>query len=95
MTLHPRAPMPWCSGYPDGGPFVANPARIREVIELKGADIYRPTTVIRDVYTIRGRVGQGDTGGPQIDRSGRVLGMNLAAAVDDPETGFVLTAGQI
>ena len=78
-------------GYPGGGPFVAHPARVREVIELNGPDIYRTTTVRREVYTIRGEVGQGDSGGPLIDRSGRVLGMNFGAAVDDPETGFVLT----
>ena len=54
-------------GYPDGGPFVANPARVREVIELNGPDIYRTTTVTREVYTIRGKVGQGDSGGP-LDR---------------------------
>ena len=82
-------------GYPDGGPFVGNPARIREVIELNGPDIYQRRPLTREVYTIRGRVGRGDSGGPLIDRSGRVLGMNFGAAVDDPETGFVLTAGQV
>jgi len=82
-------------GYPGGGPFVANPARIREVIELTGPDIYRSTSVRREVYTIRGTVVQGDSGGPLIDREGRILGMNFGAAVDDPETGFVLTTKQV
>jgi S1-C subfamily serine protease len=82
-------------GYPGGGPFVAHPARVREVLELNGPDIYRTTTVRREVYTIRGEVGQGDSGGPLIDREGRVLGMNFGAAVDDPETGFVLTTNQV
>ena len=38
-------------GYPGGGDFVATPARVREIIELKGPDIYRTTTVTREVYT--------------------------------------------
>lgn len=82
-------------GFPGGGAFVATPARIREVIELNGPDIYRTTTVTREVYTIRGTVRQGDSGGPLIDLDGRVLGVVFGAAVDDPETGFVLTAQEV
>ena len=82
-------------GYPGGGPFVANPARIREVIELSGPDIYDSTTVRREVYTIRGTVGQGDSGGPLIDLDGRVLGMSFGSAINDSETGFVLTTKQV
>lgn len=82
-------------GYPGGGAFAANPARVREIIELNGPDIYKSTTVSREVYTIRGRVGQGDSGGPLIDLSGRVLGMTFGAAANDPETGFALTAAEV
>ncbi|EKF24232.1 trypsin family protein [Mycolicibacterium hassiacum DSM 44199] len=82
-------------GYPGGGPLVATPARIREIIELRGPDIYNTTTVKREVYVIRGHVRQGDSGGPLIDLNNRVLGISFGAAVDDPETGFVLTARQI
>jgi S1-C subfamily serine protease len=82
-------------GYPGGGDFVATPARIREVIELNGPDIYRTTTVSRQVYTIRGIVRQGDSGGPLLDLNGQVLGVVFGAAVDDPQTGFVLTAQQV
>ena len=82
-------------GYPGGGPFVATPARIRDIIQLNGPDIYRTTTVKREVYTIRGTVRQGDSGGPMIDLSGNVLGVVFGAAVDDPDTGFVLTANEV
>ncbi|BBY91040.1 hypothetical protein MGALJ_07090 [Mycobacterium gallinarum] len=79
-------------GYPGGGPFVAYPARVREVVEIKVSDLYRVLALSREVYAIRGRVGHGDSGGPLIDRDGRVLGMTFGAAVHDPEIGFVLTA---
>jgi S1-C subfamily serine protease len=82
-------------GYPGGGDFVATPARVREIIELNGPDIYRTTTVTREVYTIRGSVRQGNSGGPMIDREGRVLGVVFGAAVDDADTGFVLTANEV
>ncbi|MDT5011157.1 MAG: hypothetical protein QOH57_2774 [Mycobacterium sp.] len=82
-------------GYPGGGSFMATPARIRQVIQLNGPDIYRTTTVNREVYMIRGTVRQGDSGGPLVDRDGHVLGVVFGAAVDDPETGFVLTAKEV
>jgi S1-C subfamily serine protease len=82
-------------GYPGGGPFVAYPARVREVIDFKGPDLYHALMIRREVYTIRGMVRSGDSGGPLIDRTGRVLGMNFAAAAHDPEVGFVLTSKQI
>ncbi len=82
-------------GYPGGGDFAATPGRIREVIELNGPDIYRTTTVTREVYTIRGSVRQGNSGGPLINRAGQVLGVIFGAAVDDNDTGFVLTANEV
>ncbi len=82
-------------GYPGGGDFVATPARVRETIELNGPDIYRNATVTREVYTIRGSVRQGNSGGPMIDSNGQVLGVVFGAAVDDADTGFVLTAKEV
>jgi hypothetical protein len=83
-------------GYPGGGNFTATPARIRETIKLSGPDIYRdPAPVTRDVYTIRANVEQGNSGGPLIDLNGHVLGVVFGAAVDDADTGFVLTADEV
>lgn len=82
-------------GYPGGGGFVATPARIREVIELNGPDIYRDATVTRQVYTIRATVEQGNSGGPLVDVNGQVLGVVFGAAVDENDTGFVLTAQEV
>lgn len=82
-------------GYPGGGGFVATPARVREIIELSGPDIYRDATVNREVYTIRATVEQGNSGGPLIDLNGKVLGVVFGAAVDNNDTGFVLTAKEV
>ncbi len=82
-------------GYPGGGDFVATPARVREIIELSGPDIYKTTTVNREVYTIRGLVRQGNSGGPMINRAGQVIGVVFGAAVDDNDTGFVMTTEEV
>jgi S1-C subfamily serine protease len=82
-------------GFPGGGDFSAVPARIREVIELQSPDIYRTTTVTREVYTIRGMVRQGNSGGPLVNRGGQVLGVVFGAGVDDSDTGFVLTGSEV
>ncbi|MGB3372401.1 MAG: acid resistance serine protease MarP, partial [Rhodococcus sp. (in: high G+C Gram-positive bacteria)] len=82
-------------GYPGGGPYTASPARVRETLNLSGPDIYRTGTVEREVYTVRGTVRQGNSGGPLVAQDGQVLGLVFGAAVDDPDTGFVLTADEV
>ena len=79
-------------GYPLDGGYDAEPARIRDVGPIKGPDIYNSQTVTRDIYTIRGLVRSGNAGGPLVTSSGAVLGVVFAAAADDPQTGFALTA---
>jgi S1-C subfamily serine protease len=82
-------------GYPLDGPFTVTPARIRQEIKLKGPDIYDAGEVTRDVYTVRATVQSGNSGGPMIDPQGRVIGVVFGAALDDKETGFVLTVDQV
>ncbi|MGL4306584.1 MAG: MarP family serine protease [Mycobacteriaceae bacterium] len=82
-------------GFPGGGPFIASAARVRESFELSGPDIYRTSVVSREVYTVRGAVRQGNSGGPMIDVNGQVLGVVFGAAIDNSDTGFVLTAQEV
>jgi S1-C subfamily serine protease len=81
-------------GYPLDGPYDAEPARVRDVRPIRGPDIYQDHTVTREIYTIRGLVRSGNSGGPLIDSDGDVLGVIFAAAADDPQTGFALTAAE-
>lgn len=82
-------------GYPLDGPYTASAARVRERINLRGPDIYNASTVVRDVYTVRAVVRSGNSGGPLLNGSGQVLGLVFGAAVDNDETGFVLTEEEI
>ncbi len=82
-------------GYPLDGDFTVTPARVRQNIKLKGPDIYESGEIIRDVLTVRAKVQSGNSGGPMIDPTGKVTGVVFGAAVDDPETGFVLSVDQV
>ncbi len=79
-------------GFPLDGPFDAQSARIRDAGPIRGPNIYDSATVTRDIYTIRGWVRSGNSGGPLVSTGGTVLGVIFAAAADDPQTGFALTA---
>jgi S1-C subfamily serine protease len=78
-------------GYPLDGPFDVQAARIREVGPIRGPDIYEKHAVTRDIYTIRGLVRSGNSGGPLLGGDGAVLGVIFAAAADDAQTGFALS----
>jgi len=83
------------AGYPLDGPFSAVPARVRTVQDVRGPDIYQNQTVTRQVYSLRAEVRSGNSGGPLLAADGRVLGVVFAAAADDPQTGFALTAAEV
>jgi S1-C subfamily serine protease len=82
-------------GYPNDGPFDAQPARIRAEQRLRSPDIYGRGTVTREVFSLRGLVRPGNSGGPLVSRSGEVLGVIFAASVSDKQTGYALTADQV
>jgi S1-C subfamily serine protease len=81
-------------GFPLDGPYNAQPARIRDVGEIPGPNIYESGRVVREIYTIRGLVRSGNSGGPLVAPDGKVLGVIFAAAADDRNTGFAVTADE-
>jgi S1-C subfamily serine protease len=82
-------------GYPQDGPYNVQAARIRGEQRLRSPDIYGNGTVVREVFSLRALVRPGNSGGPLVSTSGRVLGLIFAASVTDGETGYALTATQV
>ncbi|MDX6307965.1 MAG: hypothetical protein QOI06_1011 [Nocardioidaceae bacterium] len=82
-------------GYPEDGPFDAEPGRIRSEQRLQSADIYGNGTVTRDTYAVYALVRKGNSGGPLVAPNGRVLGVVFAASLVDTRTGYALTAGEV
>ena len=82
-------------GYPQDGPYNVQAARIRGEQRLRSPDIYGNGTVVREVYSLRGLVRPGNSGGPLVSSAGRVLGVIFAASVTDGDTGYALTAAQV
>jgi hypothetical protein len=82
-------------GYPGGGNLYIGAARVRDRGEIRGPDFRNTRTVTRDVYALFGQVRAGNSGGPLFATDGSVLGVVFASAIDDPNTGYALTADQV
>jgi len=82
-------------GFPQDGPFDVQTARIRAEQRLRSPNIYGTDTVIREVFSLRGTVRPGNSGGPIVDSEGDAVGLVFAASVNDPQTGYALTADQL
>ena len=82
-------------GYPGGGGLYVGPARVRDRGEISGPDFRSTRTVQRDVYALYGQVRAGNSGGPLLATDGSVLGVVFASAIDDPDTGYALTAAEV
>lgn len=82
-------------GYPGGGDLQVGPARIRDLTEIRGPNFRADGTVTREVYSLFGEVRAGNSGGPLLNTDGSVLGVVFASAIDDPSTGYALSAGQV
>jgi S1-C subfamily serine protease len=82
-------------GYPEDGPYDVQRGRVREERTLESPDIYGDGSVIREVYSLRGLVRPGNSGGPIVTTQGHVAGVVFAASVTDDDTGYALTWEQV
>ncbi|MFJ6510373.1 MarP family serine protease [Streptomyces sp. NPDC091406] len=83
------------AGFPENGAYDVRSARVRARIDADGPDIYHRGTVRRDVYSLFATVRQGNSGGPLLTPDGKVYGVVFAKSLDDPDTGYALTADEI
>ncbi|MFB6753626.1 MarP family serine protease [Streptomyces sp. NPDC056353] len=83
------------AGFPENGAYDVRAARVRGRITANGPDIYHRDTVRRDVYSLYATVRQGNSGGPLLTPEGEVYGVVFAKSLDDPDTGYALTADEI
>lgn len=74
-------------GYPEDGPFVAEPGRVGETQATRTDDAYGDGPVIRQITSLRGLVRPGNSGGPLVNAAGDVDATVFAAIVGGTQKG--------
>ncbi|MGY4857572.1 MarP family serine protease [Cryobacterium sp. AP23] len=82
-------------GYPFGGPFDSDPARVISLDSVLVADIYGQSPTPRAVYTLAADVQQGESGGPLLAVDGRVAGVIFAKAANTANVGYALAMSEV
>jgi S1-C subfamily serine protease len=82
-------------GYPFGGPFDSDPARVMSVDSVLVADIYGQSPTPRAVYTLAADVQQGESGGPLVSVDSRVAGVIFAKAANTANVGYALAMSEV
>jgi S1-C subfamily serine protease len=77
-------------GYPLDGPFDVRPGRLGVTREVISQDAYGQGPVRRRIASLRGAVRPGNSGGPMVDGSGRVLATIFAATTNGPRGGYAV-----
>ena len=83
------------AGFPGGGPYRLEAARIRDTIDARGPDIYHRDQVTREVFSLFAVVEPGNSGGPLLSLRGDVYGVIFAKSLDDADTGYALTVDEV
>lgn len=82
-------------GYPGGGDFSAKPAIVLNYFEATGRNIYNQGATDRQIYSIKGDVIPGNSGGPLVGQDGTVVGLIFAKSTAYNEVGYALTMQKV
>ncbi len=82
-------------GYPENGPYRVAAARFGNVSVVISQDAYGRGSIRRSMVAFRGNVMSGNSGGPLVDSSGRVLGTVFAATKGGHPGGFAVPNGAV
>jgi S1-C subfamily serine protease len=78
-------------GFPEDGPFDAEPGRIGQTGPVSTEDAYGNGPVVRTITSLRGLVRPGNSGGPVVDAAGDVAATVFAAITGGgPSGGFAV-----
>jgi S1-C subfamily serine protease len=80
-------------GYPEDGPFSAEPGRIGGTVSVFSRDAYGKPA-LRTITSLRGLVRHGNSGGPAVDARGRVATTVFAAGVGS-KSGYGVPADAV
>ena len=75
-------------GFPGNGPYDVRAGRIGATREVITQDAYGQGPVRRSITSLRGAVRSGNSGGPMVDKEGRVVTTVFAATTSGPRGGF-------
>jgi S1-C subfamily serine protease len=82
-------------GFPENGPFRADPGAVLDEYRARGRDIYGSGLVTRTIYELQVTVQPGNSGGPFVLPDGRVAGVVFARSVSESGIGYALTAADV
>jgi S1-C subfamily serine protease len=77
-------------GFPENGPYDVQPARLGQTGVVITQDSYGRGPVQRTITSLRGLVRHGNSGGPVVDASGRVVATVFAAAASRGRAGYAV-----
>ncbi len=82
-------------GYPEGGPFQAKGAVVQSLRSISVQNIYGADASILEIYQLGADVQQGNSGGPLLDDSGKLVGVVFAKAKGDTDVGYALSLKEV